>query len=189
MAMNGFNTSSLWIRMMQVNRHMNTGGRMNMGIKYYATNIYVKDIGTTKQFYREVLQQTIEEDYGSYVCFANGLAFKQKPELLQEEEPGSTGELSPGSVKPVEITFRVAEPDQLALRLEQLRIPVLEPLTVLASGQKIIRFIDPDGNIITSEENMEDVVLRLCEEGVPVEEIIVRTIMPADFVYTVLKII
>jgi len=50
--------------------------------------------------------------------------------------------------------------------------------------QKVVRFYDPDKNIIEVGESMEHLTFRLFKEGKSIEEITSITKMPIDFIKT-----
>ena len=54
-------------------------------------------------------------------------------------------------------------------------------------GQRAFRIYDPDNHILEFAESMENVVLRLNMEGLSLEEIGKKSMMPMEFIRITLK--
>lgn len=54
-------------------------------------------------------------------------------------------------------------------------------------GQRAFRVYDPDDHIIEFAESMENVVLKLYNQDLSVEEIVKKSMMPMEFIILILE--
>lgn len=107
--------------------------------------IVVKDIEASKAFYRSLFGLEALLDQGGNVILSEGL-------VLQEEKIWRAfieKEVVPKSNSCL-LYFEEADIESFVRRLETLYpdIRYLNPLMTLDWGKKIVRFYDPDGNLI-----------------------------------------
>ena len=107
--------------------------------------IVVKDIEKSKQFYHDLFGLGVVLDNGGNVILTEGLVLQDRKiwESFLEKEvilwSNST-----------ELYFEEYNLDAFVEKLERLypRIQYVNKLMTLSWGQKVVRFYDPDGNLI-----------------------------------------
>jgi Lactoylglutathione lyase and related lyases len=149
-------------------------------MKFQGNMIIVSDIEKSKQFYTDVLKETITMDLGGYVVMGgfSMMARKNWIELTKDDQiPGkSTGHH-------FELYFEESRLDEFVADLKgRKNIKELHPLVEAPWGQRTIRFLDPDCYVIEVSEPMEDVVLRLLASGMSVQETSEKSMMPVEFI-------
>ena len=152
---------------------------------YQSVVLLVEDIEKSKYFYNVVLGQKIVMDFGRNVGFEGGLAIWEKKYALNLIFEEKKSNVKVGSNN-AEIYF---EFDALSDLYEKLkgRIKIIHPIREHSWGQRAFRGYDPDGHILEFAESMASVVLRLHSEGLGVEEISKKSMMPIEFIHLVLK--
>ena len=152
---------------------------------YRSCVLLVKDIEKSKQFYNTVLGQKIVMDFGRNVSFEDGLAIWEKDYALnlifQEKKP----EIKVGTNN-VEIYFETENLDDLYKNLTG-KVRFIHSIMEHSWGQRAFRVYDPDDHIIEFAESMENVVLRLYNQDLSVEEIAKKSMMPMEFIKLVLE--
>ena len=107
--------------------------------------IVVKDIEKSKQFYHDLFGLDVVLDNGGNVILTEGLVLQDRKiwESFLEKEVilRSTS---------TELYFEEYELDAFVEKLERLypRIQYVNKLMTYSWGQKVVRFYDPDGNLI-----------------------------------------
>jgi catechol 2,3-dioxygenase-like lactoylglutathione lyase family enzyme len=152
---------------------------------YRSCVLLVKDIEKSKQFYNTVLGQKIVMDFGRNVIFEGGLAIWKKDYALnlifREKKP----EIKVGTNN-VEIYFETENLDDLYKNLTG-KVRFIHSIMEHSWGQRAFRVYDPDDYIIEFAESMENVVLRLYNQDLGVEEIAKKSMMPMVFIKLVLE--
>ena len=146
--------------------------------------LFVDDVAKSKDFYSGVLGQEVIADIGGInIGFAGGLALWEK-KYAQNNIFGKPA--GSGKSDDVEIYFETAELDEVFSRVSHSAV-LLHPIKVQPWQQRIFRVYDPDGFIVEIAETMDSVVLRLREEGLGVEEISQKSLMPREAVEAMLN--
>lgn len=115
--------------------------------------IVVNDLERSKKFYRDLFGLEVISDREGNVILTEGLVLQDaqiwKKEIEKETVPGHNAS---------ELYFEEKDLDSLTEKLKSMEkqiresggsgIQYLTPLTLLPWGQKMIRFYDPDGNLI-----------------------------------------
>jgi hypothetical protein len=86
-----------------------------------------------------------------------------------------------------EIYFECDDLDALYSRVSKDETKVIHSVRQHPWGQRAFRMYDPDNHIIEFAESMESVVKRLNLEGLSLEEISKKSMMPMDFIEMALK--
>jgi len=86
-----------------------------------------------------------------------------------------------------ELYFETDSIDNLYERLVKDKIKIVHPIMEHPWGQRAFRIYDPENHIIEFAESMESVVRRLNKEGLGIEGIHKKSMMPIDFIKMVLK--
>jgi len=136
-------------------------------MKYQGVCIAVKDVSVSKEFYQDLFELEVFQDYGINVSFG-GLSLQQDfawllniPRKKVLTEPHN-----------MELYFETNDIDGFVAKLEQRTdIRYLgDGVTEATWGQRSIRFYDLDGHIIEVGENMKMVVKRFLDSGMSIEE-------------------
>ena len=147
-------------------------------MKYVCPLITVSDMKQSRDFYENLLDQKVKHDYGESVTFYGDFAIHLQnhfKNLIDNHEIKSGG-------NNFELYF---ESDTIELIVEKLKgnnVIFLHELREQPWRQKVVRFYDPDKNIIEIGETLEHLSFRLRTEGLSVEQVSEITNMPVDFV-------
>lgn len=120
-----------------------------MNIQYHTTNVLVRDIQVSAEFYTQLLGQRISEDYGNFVLFDGGFALHQADELIKMtygEERESA--LAPQGKDNILIYFETEDLEKAYERMASAGVSIIHPIRRQAWGQSVFRFHDPDGHIV-----------------------------------------
>ena len=159
---------------------------MNKNLVYHSCVLLVKDIERSKHFYNIILGQQIVADFGKNVGFKGGLAIWEREYALnlifQERAKDTTA-----GANNFEVYFEAKNLYNLYKRLVKEKVRVIHSIREHPWGQRAFRVYDPDDHIIEFAESMESVVKRLSIEGLELEEISEKSMMPIEFIKMVLK--
>ena len=147
-------------------------------MRYCSALFAVRSMEAAKTFYREVLGQKIILDHGANVTFEGGFA-------LQEDFAGLVG-FPEDKVrwKPWngELYFETEDLDTDAARIKGAGVELVHDVKEYPWGQRVLRFFDPDGNLIELGESMRSVGWRYLAQGLSDEEVARRTQHPIELV-------
>lgn len=150
-------------------------------MKFTGSLVVVKDIEKSKRFYESVLKIKKTMDFGENVAYAGGFS-------LQEEESwagfiGKSRKDIMYKTNGAEVYFEEAYFDKFLKHLEKFKdIEYCGKVTEYEWGQRTIRFYDPDGHLIEVGESMRDVFRRFFKQGLSIEDIARRTMMPEKYI-------
>ena len=153
---------------------------------YQSVVLLVKDIEKSKRFYNIILGQKIVMDFGRNVGFEGGLAIWERDyalNLIFQEKAKDT--IVGGNN--VEVYFETDDLDNLYRGLVKEKINVIHSIREHPWGQRAFRIRDPDNHILEFAESMESVVRRLNMQGLSLEEIAEKSMMPMEFIRMTLK--
>jgi catechol 2,3-dioxygenase-like lactoylglutathione lyase family enzyme len=153
---------------------------------YHSCVILVDDIEKSKHFYNNVLGQKIINDFGRNVVFEGGLSIWQKDYALNLIFEGKVYEIAVGGNN-FELYFETDNLDNLYDLLVSEKVEVIHSILEHSWGQRGFRVRDPDGHIVEFSESMESVVRRLNLQGLSLEVISEKSMMPMEFVEMALK--
>ena len=107
--------------------------------------IVVKDIEKSKKFYHDLFGLDVVLDNGGNVILTKGLVLQERKiwESFLEKEVILRSNST-------ELYFEEYDLDAFVEKLERMypRIQYVNKLMTLSWGQKVVRFYDPDGNLI-----------------------------------------
>jgi catechol 2,3-dioxygenase-like lactoylglutathione lyase family enzyme len=149
-------------------------------LKFRCPLIVVNDIGLSRKFYEEILEQKVVLDFGANITFAGDFSLQSKATWADFINI-SEAEIITKS-KCFELYFEEEHFDDFVQRLQSKTIQYVHDVTEYPWGQRVIRFYDPDQHIIEVGESMENVVRRFLNQGMSVEEVAERTQHPLEFV-------
>lgn len=155
--------------------------------KYQAAVFFVADIQKAKHFYSEVLGQRVVQDFGANVTFEGGLSLWEKNYALNVIFEGKAKQIPVGANNS-EIYFECSSIDAFYQRLaNHQQVTVIHSVMEHPWGQRGFRVYDPDNHILEFGEPMSDTVLRLHKQGLSVDEIAKKSLMPLEFIQSVLQ--
>jgi catechol 2,3-dioxygenase-like lactoylglutathione lyase family enzyme len=150
-----------------------------MTIQFNSSVIITEQVDVLADFYREVLQQEVTSDFGACLLFSCGLSI-WKP--AAEHVVRGHLQREPGTARPFELCFETDDFDGARSRLKQNRVRFLHDTLLESWGQYVVRFFDPDGNLVEVGESIPCFVKRLHREGLSIDEVAQKTSVPIDTV-------
>jgi len=148
---------------------------------YHSCVLLVEDVKKSKHFYNVILGQKIVMDFGENVGFEGGLAIWDKDYALNLIFKEKAKKISVGSNN-LEIYFETEDLENLYEQLMKQKVTSIHPVTEHPWGQRGFRIRDPDGHIVEFGESMETTVRRLNTQGLSLEEIVKKSLMPMEFI-------
>lgn len=137
-------------------------------MKYICPLVTVSDITVARIFYEKVLNQVVKYDFGENVTYHGDFAIHLKSHFADLID----GKEIKTKANNFELYFEEDELDQLVERLERHDVEFVHELREQPWKQRVIRFYDPDKNIIEVGESLESVCKRLSRQGNSKDEII-----------------
>ena len=119
-------------------------------MKYICSLITVADIDRSKSFYQNILNQKIKYVYGENVFFEAGFAIHLKSHFqnfIENKEIIS-------KFNAFELYFEADEINDIEQRLVENKVEIIHKVKEQTWKQKVLRFYDPDGNIIEIGERI-----------------------------------
>jgi len=149
-------------------------------VKYICPLITVKDIVRSRDFYEDVLNQTVKYDFGENVTFNGDFAIHLQSHYSQliDDKPIRSGGNN------FELYFEYDNLDEIVVRLKEQNVEFVHDVREQPWRQKVVRVYDPDKNIIEIGESLEYLSYRLNIEGLTEEQISKIVGIPVDFVKT-----
>lgn len=152
-------------------------------MKFICPLITVSDMATARHFYENILKLKVKYDFGENVTYDGDFAIHLQAHfqcLIDQKKIVSGG-------NNFELYFEDDHPEKIIEQLEQHQIELVHDLREQPWRQRVVRFYDPDQNIIEVGESMEHVCFRLHTEGKKAEEIEAITMMPQTFISEAIK--
>ena len=165
------------------NNHTNSN---NASPKFESAVFFVKDVEKSKKFYLNILGQKILMDFGRNVGFEGGFAIWESDYALNTIFEEKASNISIGGNN-AEIYFEVVDLDGLLKKLKKESIEIIHPIREHPWGQRGFRFYDPDHHITEVSEPMLNVVARMHQNGMNIEEIEEKSMMPKEFIEMAIK--
>ena len=153
---------------------------------YHSCVLLVEDIEKSKHFYNIILGQQITMDFTRNVFFKGGFSIWKRDYALNLIFQEKAKDAIVGANN-FEVYFETENLYNLYKRLVEEKVKVIHPIREHPWGQRAFRAYDPDNHIIEFAESMESVVKRLNNEGLGIEEINKKSMMPIEFIINVLK--
>jgi catechol 2,3-dioxygenase-like lactoylglutathione lyase family enzyme len=161
-------------------------GEVNLKPTFHSVVLLVEDIERSKRFYGAVLGQKVVMDFGRNVGFEGGLAIWERDYALNLIFQGKAQGVKAGGNN-LEVYFESGDVDALYKRLTGEGVKVIHPIVEQPWGQRVFRVYDPDNHIVEFAESMASVVQRLDKNGLSLEEIAKKSLMPMEFIKMVLQ--
>jgi len=146
-------------------------------IKFMCPLITVTDIKRSRDFYEKVLGQTVETDLGRNVFFGSFAIHLRShfKTLIDNKEIVSGG-------NNFELYFEYDNVKQIVEILKAEKVEFVHELREQPWKQLVVRFYDPDQNIIEIGETMENVTFRLYQQGNTIDKISKMTGLNSAFI-------
>ena len=161
-------------------------GEVNLKPTFHSVVLLVEDIERSKRFYGAVLGQKVVMDFGRNVGFEGGLAIWERDYALNLIFQGKAQGVKAGGNN-LEVYFESGDVDALYKRLTGEGVKVIHSIVEQPWGQRVFRVYDPDNHIVEFAESMASVVQRLDKNGLSLEEIAKKSLMPMEFIKMVLQ--
>lgn len=152
-------------------------------MKFICSLITVEDINRSREFYETLLEQKVKYDFGENITFHGDFAIHLQShyQTLIDNRAVKTGGNN------FELYFETDAIEPMVERLQAQGVLFVHELREQPWRQKVVRFYDPDKNIVELGESMEHLIYRLQGEGLPFEQIAKITNLPLNFVSELLK--
>lgn len=152
--------------------------------RYKSVVFLVKNVEKSKNFYKDLLGQKIEMDFGRFVGFIGGFGIWERAYAhtimgLKEGDSSITR-------KDAELYFEIEDLNLLFKKLKNEKTKFLHDIIEPSWGQRSFRIYDPDNHIIEFAEPMTVVIERLYEKGLTHNQIEKKSLMPKDFILDVI---
>jgi len=150
-------------------------------MKFEAAMLVVDDINRSRAFYCDVFGLEVVMDFGENITFNAGFSLQEKALWTKFINVEETAIVYRGN--DMELYFEEEKLDDFLEHLKTFEgIKYLHDVEEAAWGQRTIRFYDPDYHIIEVGESMAMVCRRFYDQGMTIEAIVERTMMPAEVV-------
>lgn len=153
-------------------------------MKFHSITLFVKDIEKSKIFYTNLLNLSIEHDFGKNVILSNGITIWQ----IQQSHLISQRLETELNSNRFELYFEAENLDEINIKLEQNRVKFLHPIHTEPWGQRTLRFFDPDNHLIEIGEPLEVFVMNMSKQGLSPEQISIKSGIPIETVNNLLSI-
>ncbi len=150
-----------------------------MNMEFKMPLIAVRDIETSKKFYKDLFGQEVVLDFGWNVTLSGGFSLQQNFKWLADlpEEPRYENNYD------MELYFEVDDFEEFLRKLKDFpEIRYVHPPKKHDWQQRVVRIFDPDGHIIEIGESMAVIARRYLNEGKTPEETVKIIQHPLDFV-------
>lgn len=148
-------------------------------LRYTSLVLFSDDVPRLRDFYRETFDLSIVLELSGLVTFDGGISIWEAADARTMIYGGS--DLSPVERPRCELYFETDAIEAFAEGLEG-RARLAHPVQTAPWEQRVVRFYDPDGNLVEVGEAMDAVARRLAAGGLSVDEVAARTLMPPAFV-------
>jgi len=129
-------------------------------IKFVCPLITVTDMKRSRNFYENMLGQKVVTDFGENVSYG-GFAIHSRPHfkmLIDNKEVAHGG-------NNFELYFEYDDVEQICEKLKAEKVEFVHELREQPWKQLVVRFYDPDKNIIEIGESIEHLIVRLHQQG------------------------
>ncbi|BCY16480.1 glyoxalase/bleomycin resistance/dioxygenase family protein [Leptolinea sp. HRD-7] len=150
-------------------------------LKFIAPLILVEDLTRSRQFYEQVLGQTVKFDFGEDIQFEGDFSIHFRPHF-QRLLGGENAFPVTRKANWGEFYFETDEIEAVEQRLREAGVEVIHPIHEQPWGERVIRVYDPDGHILEIGESLEAAARRFYRDGQTTEWIMEKIGMPREFV-------
>lgn len=156
-------------------------------MKLHSTVIFCSKFEEMFDFYTQALKQEIEVNFGNCIGFTTKISlWKLSEDSSIAQQIGRT--YSSTGNQNMEISFDTEEFSTVVNNLKKFDIEYLQETIEEAWGQRIVRFYDPEHNIIEIKESLPSFVKRFYKQGLSFEEISTHTHVPVEMVKNICQL-
>jgi catechol 2,3-dioxygenase-like lactoylglutathione lyase family enzyme len=152
-------------------------------MQYICSLILVDDIKLSLDFYKNILNQKVKYDFGENITFHGDFAIHLKSHF---QSLTGNNEIRTG-VNNFELYFEHDNIEELVEKLKNKGVKFVHDVCEQPWRQKVVRFYDPDENMIEVGESMELLYFRLYNEGLDTAQISKSTNMPIEYVIAAIE--
>jgi catechol 2,3-dioxygenase-like lactoylglutathione lyase family enzyme len=145
--------------------------------------IVVSDIKRSREFYENILAQTVKVDFGENVTFVGDFAIHQKKHF---ESLINNAEIKEKSNN-FELYFEHDDLEDIVSKIKKIDLEFVHEIVEQPWKQQVVRFYDYDKNMIEIGERMEHVAYRLSKQNYSIEEICKITYLSKETVENAIK--
>jgi catechol 2,3-dioxygenase-like lactoylglutathione lyase family enzyme len=147
-------------------------------VKFICALITVNDMERSRYFYEKVLEQKVKYDFGENITFHGDFAVHLRSHFKELIDNKGIKD----NANNCELYFEYDDLELVEKKLNHEGIKFVHGIREQSWRQRVMRFYDPDANIIEVGESLEHLSYRLHREGIEVENISKITNMPESFV-------
>lgn len=152
-------------------------------MKYICPLVVVSDIKRSREFYENILAQTIKADFGENIIFVGDFAIHQKKHFKSLLNNVEIKEKSNN----FELYFEHDDLEGIVINIKNLGLEFVHEIVEQPWKQQVVRFYDYDKNMIEIGERMEHVAFRLSKQNYSLEEICKITYLSTESVESAIK--
>lgn len=152
-------------------------------MKYICPLITVSNITRSRNFYENLLGQKVKFDFGENITFHGDFAIHLDSHFSDLID----GKLISKGSNSFELYFEEDNLDKLVEKIQKSNVELVHPLREQPWRQRVVRFYDPDRNIIEVGESMGCLINRLKVDGNSVDRIAEITGLDISFISNALK--
>jgi len=148
-------------------------------MKFICSLITVSDIKLSRYFYENLLNQRVKYDFGENITFHGDFAIHLQSHfrgLIDNKEIRQGG-------NNFELYFEYDNVEEMVTLLKKNNVLFVHEIREQPWRQKVVRFYDPDKNMVEIGESLEYLAFRIKNEGLSIEQISKVTNMPIDFLH------
>ncbi len=161
-------------------QHLQKDRQMN----FIGSILAVEDIKRSRKFYEEILQQTVKYDFGLNITFEGRFAIISKDHFYNiTKNIHSRNQIADRNLI---LYFETESIDDVFTNLRQNNIEFIHEIEEQPWSQRVFRCYDPDKYIVEIGEKAESTIIRLYKRNIQPDDISKQTLMPLDFIKTVI---
>lgn len=141
--------------------------------------LFVNNIDISKDFYINILAQTVKLDFGKNIIFESGFAIW---EINPNHVISQHRKLNNVTSNNFELCFETDNIYTVYKKLQSYQVNFLHPINTEVWGQQTIRFFDPDNHLIEIGETLETFVIKFYNKGLTVKQVSESTHVPVEHV-------
>ncbi|MCC5466163.1 VOC family protein [Pelosinus baikalensis] len=155
-----------------------------MTVKFCTSVLLVNNIKDSREFYEDILNQTVEIDHGECIGFVGGFSIWQIEhayEIMAKKFSNSSVGNENGHF---ELYFESDDLDDMHKKLTAKKVEFVHDMIEQPWGQRVFRIYDPDKHMVELGEPMTAVIKRYLNQRMTPIEVAKRTSMPLEIVQT-----
>ncbi|MDF2565902.1 MAG: Lactoylglutathione lyase-like lyase, partial [Massilibacillus sp.] len=137
-----------------------------------------------REFYEDILNQTVEIDHGECIGFVGGFSIWQIEHAYKIMAKDISNRVSGNESGCFELYFESDNLDDMHKKLTAKKVEFVHDMIEQPWGQRVFRIYDPDKHMVELGEPMTAVIKRYLNQGMKLIEVAKRTSMPVEFVQT-----